>query len=81
MYIVIGREFNYFMKIMKWLGLLTAAALPLFSGHAQAPETQVPGPNGQLENQATTAAPSDLSPGAAVTLGWRLSSGLSLVDE
>jgi len=62
---MIGREFNYFMKIMKWLGLLTAAALPLFSGHAQAPETQVPGPNGQLENQTTTAAPSDLSPGAA----------------
>ncbi len=31
-YIMIGREFNNFMKRMKWMGLLTAAALPLFSG-------------------------------------------------
>src|SRR6266403_5801947 len=64
---MIGREFNYFMKNLKWMGLLTAVALPLFSGHAQAPVTQLPepGPNGQLENQSSAAMPTDLTPGAA----------------
>src|SRR5882724_3400069 len=55
------------MKNLKWMGLLTAVALPLFSGQAQAPVTQLPepGPNGQLENQASAPAPTDLTPGAA----------------
>jgi len=64
---MVGREFNYFMKNLKWMGLLTAVALPLYSGHAQAPVTQLPEPgqNGQPENQASAPVPTDLTPGAA----------------
>ncbi len=49
------------MRNTKWVGLVTALALPLLSGYGQTPEAAVPGAPGQ----AQVAAPVNLSPGAA----------------
>jgi len=49
------------MKNTKWVGLVTALAFPLLSGYAQTPEAAAPG----APAQAQTAAPVNLSPGAA----------------
>ena len=49
------------MNNAKWVGLVTALALPLLSGYGQTPEPAAPGAPGQ----AQPAAPVSLSPGAA----------------
>ena len=49
------------MKYTKWVGLVTALALPLLSGYGQTPEAAVPGAPGQ----AQAAVGANLSPGAA----------------
>jgi hypothetical protein len=49
------------MKNTKWVGLVTALALPLLSAYGQTPEAATPGAPGQ----AQAAAPVNLSPGAA----------------
>src|ERR1035437_5728963 len=49
------------MNNAKWVGLVTALALPQLSGYGQTPEAAVPG----APRQAQPAAPVSLSPGAA----------------
>ena len=49
------------MNNAKWVGLVTAMALPLLSAYSQTPEPAAPGAPGQ----AQPAAPVSLSPGAA----------------
>ncbi|MEI6781785.1 MAG: DUF6600 domain-containing protein [Verrucomicrobiota bacterium] len=49
------------MKTMKWVGLAAVLAVPVLSGFGQTPEAPAPG----APTQAQTAAPVDLSPGAA----------------
>src|SRR5262245_54749006 len=58
-----GRESNNFMKMTKWMGLLAAIALPLFSARAQGPVSPVP-PDGQFDNQAISGPAGVPAPGA-----------------